>query len=70
MNMKKIKLMLLGIVFLLLGNYGIITCISTNGTGGFYVDLLACLGIFSPFIGLIIFFYGFFIKNKSDDEEK
>ena len=68
--MKKIKIMLLGIVFILLGIYG--TFVFGTANGGFYANLLACFGLFSPYVGLIIFFCGFFMKekpNNSDDKE-
>lgn len=68
--MKKFKIMLLGIVFILLGIYGSIFFGTSNG--GFLIDILVCFGFFSPYIGLIIFFCGFFMKeksNNSDDKE-
>ena len=66
MNMKKIKTMLLGIVFILLGIYG--TSMFGASNAGLYVDFLVCLGLFSPHIGLIIFFYGFFKKEKAEEK--
>ena len=68
--MKKIKIMLLGIVFILLGIYG--SSFFDTSNGDFFVDLFIGFGLFSPFVGLIIFFCGFFMKekpNNSDDKE-
>ena len=65
MNMKKIKTMLLGIVFILLGIYGT-SMFDTTG-GGYYVHLLIYFGLFAPPIGLIIFLFGFFMKEKPEE---
>lgn len=66
--MKKIKTMLFGIVFILLGIYG--TSMFGASNAGLYVDFLIGLGLFSPYIGLIIFFYGFFKKETIEQNSK
>ncbi len=67
--MKKYKKMLLGLLVIALGN----SAATLVSWGGEDIDFLILIGMFAPIIGLIIFFYGFFMKENVDDvnsEEK
>ena len=59
--LKQVKIMLLGIAFILFG----IAC-RTMIIGRNYPNLIELFGIFLPFVGLVLVLIGFFLKEPDD----